>query len=110
MSSHASLRGGTSSSVEPQLRRPALIRDVEVNADRLTLWLTDGRSLSVPLDEYPRLAAATPSQRSHWVIEAFGTSVHWPTIDEDVGVWELLGVPEDMVFEAAGFAKGEPAE
>lgn len=33
-----------------------------------------------------------------------------PTIDEDVGVWELLGVPEDMVFEAAGFTSGMPAD
>jgi hypothetical protein len=32
-----------------------------------------------------------------------GTHVEWPSIDEHVGVWTLLGVPEDDVLEAAGF-------
>jgi hypothetical protein len=84
--------------------------DVSVSEDRLTVWFEDGRSVSVPLAEYPRLAAATPAQRSEWVIEGFGTAIRWEEIDEDVGVWELLGVPEEMVFDAAGFTKGMPAE
>jgi len=29
--------------------------------------------------------------------------VEWPSIDEHIGVWTLLGVPEDAVLEAAGF-------
>jgi hypothetical protein len=29
--------------------------------------------------------------------------VEWPAIDEHIGVWTLLGVPEDDVLEAAGF-------
>lgn len=110
MSRATSSRPGSSSSVEPRLRRPSIAVDVSVSEDRLTVWFEDGRSVSVPLAEYPRLAAATPTQRSEWVIEGFGTDIRWEEIDEDVGVWELLGVPEDMVFDAAGFTKGMPAE
>jgi hypothetical protein len=29
--------------------------------------------------------------------------VDWPTIDEHIGVWTMLGVPEEEVLEAAGF-------
>lgn len=83
--------------------QPALISRVEVDADRLTMHLTDGRELSAPTSISERLAAATREQREHWTIEGMGTSVHWPDVDEDVGVWTLLGVPEDLVLEAAGF-------
>ncbi|MGH2428911.1 MAG: DUF2442 domain-containing protein [Candidatus Limnocylindria bacterium] len=74
-----------------------------VDADRLTMHLTDGRELSAPTSISPRLAMATPQQRAHWTIEGMGTAVHWPDVDEDIGVWTLLGVPEDLVLEAAGF-------
>lgn len=83
----------------------AIISRVEVDADRLTLHLTDGRELSAPTSISQRLAAATPEQREHWTLTAAGTAVHWPDVDEDIGVWTLLGVPEDLVLEAAGFRR-----
>ena len=83
--------------------QPAIIRRVEVDADRLTMHLTDGRELSAPTSISPRLEAATPQQREHWMIEGMGTAVHWPDVDEDIGVWTLLGVPEDLALEAADF-------
>ena len=85
--------------------QPAIIADVAVAADRLTVRLTDGRELSAPLSISPRLSEATPGQRQRWTLESKGTSVHWPDIDEDIGVWTLLGVPEDLVLEAAGFRR-----
>lgn len=39
-------------------------RDVVVTADCLTVSLQDGRRLSVPLEWFPRLKAATPQQRN----------------------------------------------
>ncbi len=83
--------------------RPAIIRDVDVDADWLTMRLTDGRELKAPTATADRLAHATPAQRKNWTLEAMGTAVHWPDLDEDIGVWTLLGVPEDIVLEAAGF-------
>ncbi len=85
--------------------QPAIIAAVEVEADRLTLRLTDGRELSAPLSISPRLSRATATERAHWSLESGGTSVHWPDVDEDIGVWTLLGVPEDLVLEAAGFRR-----
>jgi hypothetical protein len=85
--------------------QPAIIRDVDVDADWLTLRLTDGRELKAPTATSARLTHATAAQRQNWTLEAMGTAVHWPDLDEDIGVWTLLGVPEDAVLEAAGFAQ-----
>ncbi len=42
----------------------ALAVDVSCSDDELTVVLDDGRSVSVPLEWFPRLAAATPRQRA----------------------------------------------
>jgi hypothetical protein len=85
--------------------QPAIIRDVQVDVDWLTVRLTDGRELRTPTASSDRLQHATPAQRQHWTLAAMGTAVHWPDLDEDIGVWTLLGVPEDLVLEAAGFTR-----
>jgi hypothetical protein len=92
-------------STTPIRIQPAIIDHVEVDDGRLTVHLTDGREVSAPISISERLAAATAGQRNHWNIEGMGTIVHWPDVDEDIGVWTLLGVPEDLVLEAAGYQK-----
>ncbi len=83
--------------------QPAIVSGVVVDADWLTMRLTDAGELRAPTATSVRLAAATQAQRNRWTLEAMGTAVHWPDVDEDIGVWTLLGVPEDLVLEAAGF-------
>ena len=82
---------------------PALAMSVRFGAGRLHVLLDDGREISVPLERFPRLHQATPKQRRHWKIAAFGTGIRWPELDEDIGVAGLLGIPEELVEEAAGF-------
>ncbi len=65
--------------------------------------LTDGRELSAPTAWSHRLAAASPTERAASRIVHAGTIVEWPEIDEHIGVWTLLGVPEEDVLRAAGF-------
>jgi hypothetical protein len=83
---------------------PAIIRDVRVDDDLITFVLVDGREVSAPTSWSARLSRATPAERARWKVGGAGTHVEWPSIDEHVGVWTLLGVPEDEVLEAAGFA------
>ena len=60
----------------------------------LTVVLSDKRKISVPLLWYPRLAQATPAQRSNWKLVGRGYGVHWPEIDEDISLEMLLqGLP-----------------
>ena len=67
------------------------VRDVSVTEDELSVALMDGRTISVPLAWYPRLANATPEQRAHWELAGAGYGIHWPDVDEDLSAAGLLG-------------------
>lgn len=92
-----------SSSAETLKIDPALASSVRFAAGRLHVLLNDEREISVPLSRFPRLQRATQPQRRHWEITAFGTAIRWPDIDEDISVAAILGIPENLVEEAAGF-------
>ena len=64
--------------------------DVTVTEDTLTVEISNGRTISVPLVWYPRLAHATPQERSSWELHAAGQHIHWPDLDEDLSVEGLL--------------------
>jgi len=64
--------------------------EVRVTDDTLSVDLTDGRSLAVPLAWYPRLSHATPAERANWRLIGSGEGIHWPDLDEDVSVEGLL--------------------
>ena len=68
----------------------ALIKAVEASDEAITATLTDGRTISVPLDWSWRLSDATPAQRSNFRIIGSGQGVHWPDIDEDISVHGML--------------------
>ncbi len=66
------------------------IRSVKVTRSTLTFEVEDGRSVSVPLDWYPRLKSGTVKERSHWTLIGAGYGVHWPDLDEDISIEALL--------------------
>jgi len=68
-------------------------RGVEFIPDAFVVHLQDGRSLTVPIEWFPRLRDATPEHRSHWRLIGPGIGIHWPDIDEDISVAGLLGLP-----------------
>jgi len=63
---------------------------VTVTEDTLTVELSDGRSLSVPLAWFPRLVHATPAERKNWRLIGRGYGIHWNKLDEDISVEGLL--------------------
>jgi hypothetical protein len=70
--------------------RPARAQSVEVSDDALTVGLDDGRTISLPLGWYPRLLHATADERANWRLIADGVGIHWPDLDEDISVENLL--------------------
>ena len=64
--------------------------DVRVTEDTLSVDLSDGRTISVPLGWYPRLEYANPRERANWRLIAKGEGIHWEDIDEDISVEGLL--------------------
>ena len=61
---------------------------VSLTDDALTVDLSDGRTISVPLAWFPRLTYADAEERAHW--ELIGDGIHWPDLDEDISVDGLL--------------------
>ena len=49
---------------------------VEFVPDAIVVHLEDGRSLTVPLEWFPRLRDATPEQRNHWRLIGPGTGLY----------------------------------
>jgi hypothetical protein len=77
----------SSSAVEA---REAVATRVEVSEDALSVELADGRTIAAPLAWYPRLAHATAEERGSWRLIGRGRGIHWPKIDEDISVANLL--------------------
>jgi hypothetical protein len=73
------------------------VTQVDVSDAALTVELLDGRTVTVPLLWFPRLAHASPTERNHWRLIGGGEGIHWPDLDEDISVAGLL----------AGMASGE---
>jgi hypothetical protein len=70
--------------------RPALAQGVTLTDDALVVDLVDGRTVSVPLPWYPRLAHGTPAERANWRLIGRGEGIQWPDLDEDISVSSLL--------------------
>jgi hypothetical protein len=68
---------------------PAATR-VDVTDVALSVELVDGRTISAPLLWYPRLVHASPEERSHWRFIGRGEGIHWPDLDEDISIANLL--------------------
>src|SRR5437667_10255126 len=59
-----------------------------VSEDALTVDLADGRTISVPLQWFPRLLHSTPAERARFELSFEG--IHWPDLNEDISVEGLL--------------------
>jgi hypothetical protein len=64
--------------------------NVRADDDVLTVELSDGRVLLVPVAWYPRLSHGTVKERNNWRLIGAGRGIHWPDLDEDISVEGLL--------------------
>lgn len=68
----------------------AVALGVDVTDEAIEVHLADGRAVSVPLDWYPRLAEGSAAERAKWELIGGGRGIHWPDLDEDIAVVDLL--------------------
>jgi hypothetical protein len=80
----------STSATDLDVGRLPLATGVSVTEDMLVVDLEDGRTLSVPLEWYPRLAHGRPSERQKWRLIGRGQGINWPDLDEDISVEGLL--------------------
>ena len=64
--------------------------DVSVSEDTLSVELNDGRTISVPIEWYPRLVHGAPEERNKWRFIGRGQGIHWEELDEDISVEGLI--------------------
>lgn len=64
--------------------------DVFVTDDTLTVELSDGRTISIPLEWCPRLVHGTSEECNNWRIIGRGQGIHWEELDEDISVEGII--------------------
>ncbi|MCY7405874.1 MAG: DUF2442 domain-containing protein [Alkalinema sp. CAN_BIN05] len=77
-------------SLTVNLLEVAKIQLVEITDDTLSVDLSDGRTVSVPLAWYPRLFHGSVEERNSWRLIGSGDGIHWNRLDEDVSVKNIL--------------------
>jgi hypothetical protein len=65
-------------------------KSVKITDDYLAVTLDDGRVIQTPLEWYPRLKAATRKERTQWKWWGSGRAIHWPALDEHLGIAGML--------------------
>lgn len=63
---------------------------VVIDERELHVRMKDGRTISVPLDWFPRLVDASAEDRADWRLIGTGEGIHWRQLDEDVSIAALL--------------------
>lgn len=67
-----------------------LATSVEFTDVEIVVRLADGRSITAPLEWFPRLLHAESSARLNWRLIGNGIGIHWEELDEDISVEGLL--------------------
>ena len=67
-------------------RQGVLAKGLRISTDTLTVGLSDGRSISVPVAWFPRLSHATGPERGRWRLIGHGEGIHCEDLDEDISV------------------------
>ena len=67
-----------------------LAQEVKFTDHDMIVSLVDGRSVSIPLEWFPRLAKAAKAQLENYEILGDGEGIHWPDLDEDLSVEGFL--------------------
>ena len=68
----------------------ALASEVTFTDHEFIVSLVDGRTLTVPLEWFPRLTQASKGQLRRYELLGDGEGIHWPDLDEDISVAGLL--------------------
>ena len=79
---------------------PPTIKNIRIDDKRLVFELGGGREVSLPVSVSDRLASATAVELQNWTIGSRGLGAHWPDVDEDIAIWEVLGIAEDAYLRS----------
>lgn len=69
---------------------------VRFDEHTMSVDLTDGRTIRVPLAWFPRLLRATPAEREK--VELSRVGLHWEAIDEDISIAGIIAGRRDITL------------
>lgn len=64
--------------------------NIDFEANKMIIFLEDGREFSVPLEWFLKLRNASENQLKNWRFIGNGEGIHWEELDEDILVENLL--------------------
>jgi hypothetical protein len=67
-----------------------IVNVVHCHEDTLIVVLSDGSKVSASLSWHLRLRHGAEDERANWRLIGNGVGVHWPDLDEDIGVEGLV--------------------
>ena len=73
-------------SLTTELFETLAIQQLAITDETLTVDLSDGRTISVPLAWYPRLQHGSTEERNDYRIIADGNGIHWNQLNEAIVV------------------------
>jgi hypothetical protein len=73
-----------------QIEMQPTAEEVHFSESELVVLLTDGRTISVPIDWFSSLSQASTDQLKDYELLGDGEGIHWPQLDEDLSVKGLL--------------------
>ncbi|MFA7578412.1 MAG: DUF2442 domain-containing protein [Candidatus Muiribacteriota bacterium] len=74
------------------LSKELIAKDLKFVEEKFVVILDDDREIGVPLKYFPKLLNATESQRNNFRFIGGGIGIHFPEIDEDISVLNLIKV------------------
>ncbi|GJQ60473.1 MAG: DUF2442 domain-containing protein [Candidatus Scalindua sp. AMX11] len=72
------------------LEHECLAQKVVFGKNSFTVYLNDGRNISVPIIWYPRLINGSKIEQENYELIGDGEGIHWPDIDEDISIEGIL--------------------
>lgn len=72
------------------IEKSALAVEVLFEKTKMIVILKDGRELAIPLEWFPLLRNAELAELRNYRFIGDGEGIHWPVLDEDVLVSNLL--------------------
>ena len=63
---------------------------VDVKGRRITVHLTSGRAIELPVERFPRLSEATDEQLMTVTLRRAGEALRWEVLDEDIQVAAVI--------------------
>ena len=83
-----------------EARVPSAVRARILN-EAVIVDLRDGRTVTAPLNWYPRLLHGTARERRNWRLIGGGLGIQWPDLDEDLSVEGILAGRQSAESQAS---------